>query len=218
MNYPTEFAILKHIVRLYIHRICGAENIPQDKSLIVAANHTSYMDIFIVPYLIIKYTDRMFSSLVNSRFFKNPLFRYFLHRYQAIPISVSKDTGTKSRKSSNKQAFQRANKMAEKKLNIMIFPEGNRSPTGKIQKGRTGVAKLALMLRAPVIPIGISGAYDILPKGAIIPKFKRADINIGKPMHFEKYYGKKITKKLLRTITDQIMREIARLSGQRYEA
>ena len=218
MNYPAELLILSYIIRPYIHRIYGAENIPKDKAFIAAANHASYMDIFIVPYITIRYTNRMFSGLANSRFFKNPFFRYFLRRYKTIPISISKDIGNKSQKKNNEEAFQKAIKMAKKKFNIIIFPEGSRSPTGKIQRGKTGVVKLALILQAPVLPIGISGAYDILPKEAILPRLKRADVNIGKPIYFDKYYGRKITKKLLRTMTDQIMREIARLSGQRYKA
>ena len=65
--------------------------------------------------------------------------------------------------------------------------------------------------------MGIIGTFQILPKGKKIPKMKKATLNFGKPMYFDKYYGKKITKNLLREITNKVMKEIATLSNQRYD-
>ncbi|MBI2208343.1 hypothetical protein HYU50_02505 [Candidatus Woesearchaeota archaeon] len=104
-----------------------------------------------------------------------------------------------------------------KSSRIIPKERGNHSNlTGKLQKGKTGVARLALWARVPVIPVGIKGTFEILPKGAKIPKLKRASFSFGKPMYFDKYYNKPMTKKLLRSVTDSIMREIANLSGQKY--
>ena len=100
---------------------------------------------------------------------------------------------------------------------IAIHPEGTRTLTGKLQQGKTGIARLALAAKAPVLPIGLIGTFEILPKGKHIPKFKKAAMNIGKLMAFEKYYNKKITKSLLRKITNKIMHEIAKLSNQKYD-
>ena len=100
---------------------------------------------------------------------------------------------------------------------ICVYPEGTRSLTGRLQEAKTGIARLALITKTPVIPIGLIGTFKILPKGKYIPKLKRATMNIGKPMYFSKYYNKKVTKALLRKITDEIMREIARLSKQKYK-
>ena len=74
-----------------------------------------------------------------------------------------------------------------------------------------------MLSKSPVIPIGLIGTFQILPKGNYVPKFKRATINIGKPMYFDKYYKRPITKRLLREVTTEIMKEIARLSSQKYE-
>jgi len=218
MRYKIGAPLLTQIGRPYIRSIDGAKNMPKSKPFIVAANHSSYLDIFIVGHIIMSQTHRMFSGLYNSRYNENFFLRKILERYEAIPVAVGKDIrDRKLRQKSNKLAFERALNIIKKNGNILIFPEGGRSNTGKIRRGRPGVAKLALISHAPVIPIGIRGTYKILPKGALFPKFKRAEIFIGKPMHFKKYYNKKITRKLLAEITGQVMREIARLSGQRYQ-
>ena len=77
--------------------------------------------------------------------------------------------------------------------------------------------RLALAAKVPIIPIGLIGTFEILPKGKYIPKLKRATMNIGKPLYLDKYYNKKITKGLLRGITDDIMKEIAKLCNQEYK-
>jgi 1-acyl-sn-glycerol-3-phosphate acyltransferase len=99
----------------------------------------------------------------------------------------------------------------------MIYPEGTRTLTGKLNRAKTGVARLALQAKVPVVPMGLTNTFKILPKGKWIPKFGlKSDITIGKPMYFDKYYGKDDDKKTLRKITTLIMREIARLSRQKY--
>src|SRR3989338_7631498 len=94
--------------------------------------------------------------------------------------------------------------------------KGTRTLTGKLQRGKTGVARLALAARVPVVPVGLIGTFEILPKGKYIPELKKATMNIGKPLYFDKYYSKKITKKLLREITNKIMKEVAKLCKQEY--
>jgi 1-acyl-sn-glycerol-3-phosphate acyltransferase len=121
------------------------------------------------------------------------------------------------RKGKDKKALEKALDALKKGKIVGIFPEGGRTRTGKLNKGKTGVARLALWAKVPVIPIGIKGSYKIWSAHQKIFKFKKAIyINIGKPMYFNKYYNKKFTKKLLRKITDQIMKEIARLTNQKY--
>ena len=99
---------------------------------------------------------------------------------------------------------------------IAIHPEGTRTLTGKLQKGKTGVARLALAAKVPVVPVGLVGTFEILPKGKYIPKLKRAIMDIGRPLYFDEYCNKKITKRLLREITNKIMKEIAKLCKQEY--
>jgi len=98
-----------------------------------------------------------------------------------------------------------------------VYPEGTRTLTGKLQRAKTGVARLALAAKVPVLPIGLTNTFKILPKGKWIPRFGRADVNIGKLMYFDEYYGKENNKKTLRLVTTKIMKEIAKLCGQKYE-
>ena len=98
----------------------------------------------------------------------------------------------------------------------MIFPEGTRSYDGKLKKAYTGVAKITLKSKAPVLPVGIIDSYKVLPRGKILPRFKRCEVKIGKLMNFEKYYKKKINEKILENITRDIMKQIAKLINQKY--
>ena len=98
--------------------------------------------------------------------------------------------------------------------NFFIFPEGGRSPDGKLREAKLGAAKIAILSKKKVVPVGIIGSYKILPKGARFPRAKKADMIIGKPLDFSKYKGKDY--KTLKTVTTIMMKEIAKLTGQEY--
>ena len=98
-----------------------------------------------------------------------------------------------------------------------IYPEGTRSPDGRLYKGRTGVARLALESRAPVVPCAMMRTFEFLPSGSHNPKFSvRPGVIFGQPMEFSRYYGREQDREALRAVTDEIMAEIAKLSGQEY--
>jgi len=194
-------------VRLWIRKVNGLENVPKKSTFILAANHASYMDHLIITSIIISHLDKKVHFLAKKEHFEN-FFEGAWHRYAgAIPLD---------RQSGGKKALKQAIKVLKEGKIIAIYPEGTRSLTGKLQKAKTGVARLALLSKAPALPIGLIGTFEILPKGKYIPKFKKAAMNIGKPMHFPEYYNKKINKRILREVTTKIMKEIARLSRQRY--
>ncbi len=195
------------IVKLWVKKVNGLQNIPRKGSFIIAANHTSYMDHLIIAAYVISHLNKRIHFLAKKEHFDNPL-KAAWHTYSgAIPID---------RQSGDKKALRWAIKALKENRIIAIHPEGTRSLTGKLQKAKTGVARLALLSKAPVLPIGLIGTFEILPKGKYIPKAKKAIMNIGKPMYFNQYYNKKINKKLLREVTTKIMKEIARLSKQKY--
>ncbi|MCH8329185.1 MAG: 1-acyl-sn-glycerol-3-phosphate acyltransferase, partial [Nanoarchaeota archaeon] len=185
----------------------GLKNVPKKGAFIVAANHASYMDHLIIVCTLVSYLNRKVHFLSKKEHFSNPL-KAMWHKWAgAIPLD---------RQAGGKEALEWAiNALKHGKI-IAIHPEGTRSLIGKLQKGKTGVARLALAAKVPVVPIGLIGTFDILPKGKYIPKLKRATMNIGKPMYFNKYYNKKITKTLLRKVTNDIMKEIAKLCKQEY--
>ena len=217
MVYPFTKIFSGLIIKSFTRKVIGKNNLPKTP-FIAAANHASFADDFLLNYHILFSTKRKFRIFVNSRFYKSKLIKIYLDHYNCIPVDVSKDVKDKEkRKETNEEAFKLAIEALKKGYNFHIFPEGGRSDNGKLKKAKTGVARVALEAKVPVVPVGLIGTYDILPKGAKFPRFKKADIIIGKPLNFEKFYGKSKDYKTLETVTTIIMKEIAKLIRQKYE-
>ena len=208
MAYPIARRIIPPIVKkLWVNKVNGFENLPKENQFIIAANHASYMDHFVMS-LLVQHLNRKIHVLAKKEHFNN-IFKKAWHTYiGAIPID---------REKGDEEALRWAVEALNEGKLVGIHPEGTRSLTGRLQKGKTGVARLALISKAPVVPIGLIGTFEILPKGKYIPRFKRATMNIGKPMYFPEYYNKRISKKMLRDITNKIMKEIAKLCRQKYD-
>ena len=207
MAYPIMRRILPRIIKLWVKESNGIGNIPKKGNFIIAASHASYADHLIIGAYFLPHLNRKIHFLAKKEHFDN-FFKRAWHNYiGAIPVD---------RESGGKEALRSAIEALKNGKIIAIHPEGTRSLTGKLQKAKTGVARLAIKARVPVIPVGLIGTFKILPKGKYIPKAKRAIINIGKPMHFPEYYNKKINKRILREVTTRIMKEIAKLAKQKY--
>lgn len=207
MVYPIIKRTIFPLIRRYIKKVNDLKNLPEKTGFIVASNHASYMDHLIISEIVVSKYNQKLHFLAKKEHFKSLPGR-LLHNYAgAIPID---------RESGGKKALKTAVKYLKKGRIIGIYPEGTRTLTGKLQKAKTGVARLALDANVPVLPIGLIGTFKILPKGKIIPNKKKAIINIGKLIYFDKYYGKENNKKILRLVTDNIMKKIAELSNQKY--
>jgi 1-acyl-sn-glycerol-3-phosphate acyltransferase len=208
MVYSIGKRLICPVFNLYLKEVKGLENVPKDRNFIVAANHESYLDHPFIICTLVNYLNKKVHFLSKKEHFSNPI-KSIWHSYAgAIPLD---------RQTGGKEALKWAVKALKEGKIIAIHPEGTRTLTGRMLRGKTGIARLVLEAHVPVLPVGIIGAFEVLPKGKYIPSFKRAVLNIGKPMFFDKYYNKKITKELLREITDKIMKEIAKLSKQKYE-
>src|SRR3989338_2204611 len=211
MAYSISKILLVPIFKLWIRDVDGLENIPIDSPFILAPNHSSYMEHMLISSIIVPKLGKKLYFIAKKEHFEGisqKLWHRIWTRYVGyIPIDRSK-------------VGEKALKKAVSYLNrggvIVVYPEGTRTLTGKIQKGKTGVARLALWAKVPVVPLGIRGTFEILPKGKMIPKLGKAAFKFGNPMYFDKYYDRPITKSVLRTITNSIMREIAKLSWQKY--
>ena len=214
MIYSISKLIIPPVYRLWIRKIEGIENIPKDKVFIVAGNHASYFDVLLLPSIILPKISIKMHALVNSYYWNNKITEFFLTKWECIPVYVE---NKKNPRQKNKEALQKAIKYLKNGEIMMIFPEGKRSPDGKLQKAYNGIARLALKARVPVLPCGIIGSSKVMPKGAAFPRFARCDVKIGKPMHFEKYYKKNQNKKIFEEITRSIMKEIAKLINQEYD-
>lgn len=195
------------LIKLYVSKVNGLENLPKNNAFIAAANHASYMDHLIIASFLITHLDKKIHFLAKKEHFDN-IFKKAWHTYAgAIPLD---------REKGGKKALIWAVNALKKGKIIAIHPEGTRSLTGQLQHAKTGVARLALMTKVPVIPIGLIGTFEMLPKGKYMPRFRRAMMSIGKPMYFPEYHNKKINKRILRDVTTRIMKEIARLCNQKY--
>lgn len=188
---------------LWIKKIIGKDNIPKDqKGFIVAANHASYLDHFILGGTIALNTDRMVYFLAKKEHF-DTFFQRQWHKFlKAIPID---------RQAGGEEGLKHAIKALKEGKIIAIYPEGTRTLTGKLNQPKTGITRLALAAQVPVLPVGIQDTFSILPKGRWFPKFKKTNVKIGKLMYFDKYHNRDIDYKTLKLLSEQIMKNIERL-------
>jgi 1-acyl-sn-glycerol-3-phosphate acyltransferase len=197
---------------LFIKEIKGLENIPQ-RNFILVSNHQSYIDVLIDGCIC---TPRRFHFIGQTDGWKglsNYLIKGFYFLAGVIPIDRKKEE-------SRKKAFQEAIRILEKRDILIIYPEGTRSTTGKIQEGKLGMAKIFLKTGVPILPVGIKGTFELLPpKGKL--KIKRiVEVNIGKLLFFDKELkeSEKLDEnsmeylQIAQQITDNIMKNIADLA------
>jgi len=199
--------------KLLLKTVNGLENLPRKEGYIVAANHVSYLDIWVM-YTAFIDKARMYirfiarKSLLKDAYFRVCTFLFENEQSKVIELDAKKP----------EEVFKEATNALKKGSIVGIYPEGTRSLTGKLQKGKTGMVRLALSAKVPIVPLGIKGTFELMPIGKSIPRIKKiVTIKIGKPMHFDNYYNKKLTKKLLRKLADKVMIEIAKLSNQKYK-
>ena len=198
--------------KLFLKKISGVDNLPDKGGYIIAANHVSYLDIWVMYFTFLNKAKKYMHFIAKKSLLKDVYFRlmiFFLENKDNKVIILDYENA--------KVAFDEAKRILEDRGVVSIYPEGTRSLTGKIQKGKTGVVRLALDTHVPVLPMGIIGTFELMPRGKLLPKIKKnVTLNIGKPIYFDKYYKRKVTKRLLRFLTDKVMKEIAELSNQKY--
>lgn len=190
--------------------IRGEENVPEQGGAIMASNHLAVIDSFFLPLMI----RRELAFMGKSEYFtgkglKGKLTAAFFRGVGTIPVDRS---GGKASEAALRTGLNRLN---EGKL-FGIYPEGTRSPDGRLYRGKTGVARLALVSGAPVIPVAMIGTNIAQPIGKAIPRIHRIGVVVGEPLDFSRYAGMENDRFVLRSITDEIMYEIMRLSGQEY--
>ncbi|MEY2847458.1 MAG: hypothetical protein RI885_123 [Actinomycetota bacterium] len=190
--------------------ITGHENIPKTGAVILASNHLSFIDSVFLPLLI----DRQISFLAKSDYYtgtglKGWFTRTFLKSAGMLPIDRS---GGKASEAS----LQTGLGVLAKGEMLGIYPEGTRSPDGKLYRGRTGVARMILEGDVPVVPVAMIDTEKVMPIGRRLPKVRRIGMIVGEPLDFSRFHGMEGDRFILRSITDEIMYELNRLSGQEY--
>ncbi len=188
----------------------GTENVPDQGAAIIASNHLSFADWLFTPLAV----DRRITFVAKSDYFTGAGIRGWAQkRFFAgtgqVPIDRSGGRASEGALRAGLKVLQRGELFG-------IYPEGTRSHDGRLYKGRTGVARLALLSGAPVVPSAIIGTDIIAPPGKIITKIVSPTVKFGEPLDFSRYEGMSEDRFILRSITDEIMYAIMELSGQEY--
>lgn len=195
---------------LFRPRVVGGENVPSYGPLIVASNHLSFIDSFIIPLAVprpVTYIAK--ADYFEGRGIKKRFVRWFLTNLGHVPVRRGARRAAMGALEQGAEVLQNAGAFA-------IYPEGSRSPDGRIYRGRTGVAWLALASGAPVVPVAIGDTDRILPLGARVPRLHvRPTIRIGEPMDFSRYRDLP-PGRARRVITDEVMDAICKLSDREW--
>ena len=189
------YTLIQYVFRIVFHtvfrvRIFGREHIPQEGAVILAANHASNLD----PPLMASLIQRPVSYMAKSELFENPVFGGIIRRCHAFPVR---------RGASDRGAIKAAINILKEGRVFGMFPEGKRSKTGALQKAEGGVALIAAMTGAPVVPVAILNTHRVFANGGILPALR---IMYGNPIYFQ---GDRKDKEDLELFSDEIMRQIA---------
>jgi 1-acyl-sn-glycerol-3-phosphate acyltransferase len=188
----------------------GAENVPAEGPAILASNHLSYADWLFMPLTLARrVTFVAKAEYFNGRGIKGWLQKSFFSGSGQVPIDRSSGSAAEGALVSAKRTLSKGELFG-------IYPEGTRSHDGKLYRGKTGVARLALETGVPVIPVAVIGTDVVAPPGKKFGSFTRPVVRFGKPLDFSRYEGLENDRYILRSITDEIMYEIMRLSDQEY--
>ena len=211
MQYQVSRAFAGPVLRLlWRPEVIGTEHIPASGGAILASNHLSIVDSVFLPLMV----DRPVTFAAKSEYFTGTR---LIDRAAGAYLRATKQLSV------NRSEARAGQDMLEAALRLLkggdlfgIYPEGTRSPDGRLYRGRVGIGWLALNSGLPVLPVAMSGTDRVLPPGRKIPRVTKIGITIGKPMTFEQYQDLPSPARQRRAITDEVMRSIQALSGQEY--
>src|SRR5690349_4735260 len=199
--------ILKLLFRPWVK---GLDNVPDNGAAILASNHLSFSDSIFMPLMV----RRPVVFLAKSEYFtgtgiKGRLTALFFRLTNQLPMDRSGGAASAASLSAGMDVLTSGGLLG-------IYPEGTRSPDAKLYRGKVGVARLALQAGVPVIPVAMIGTDKVQPIGKRLPNIRRIGMIFGEPLDFSRYYGMEDDRLIQRSVTDEIMYELMRLSGQEY--
>ncbi|MDU0365680.1 lysophospholipid acyltransferase family protein [Microbacterium sp. NPDC089180] len=208
MKYVVIGPVIKAVFRPWM---VGRRNIPAEGAAILASNHLSFSDSIFLPLMI----DRRMAFLAKSDYFtgkglKGWATRMFFQATGQLPIDRSGGKASEASLNTGLGVLGRGELLG-------IYPEGTRSPDGTLYRGRTGIARMALEARVPVVPVVMVDTGAVMPIGQRLPRVGRVGIVIGEPLDFSRFEGMEGDRYVLRSVTDEIMVALQRLGEQRYE-
>jgi 1-acyl-sn-glycerol-3-phosphate acyltransferase len=204
-------AILQPILRpLFRPWVEGLHHIPETGAAILASNHLSFLDSIFLPLVV----PRRITFLAKADYFtergmKGFFKKLFFSGVGQVPIDRSGGAASEA-------ALRTGVRILHEGKLLGIYPEGTRSPDGRLYRGKIGVARMALEADVPVIPVAMIGTFEVQPPGQVRPNIRRVGIRIGKPLDFRRYEGLEDDRFVLRSMTDEILYELMMLSGQEY--
>jgi 1-acyl-sn-glycerol-3-phosphate acyltransferase len=207
LKYLAVGPLLRLVFRPWVE---GEDNVPSEGPAILASNHLSFSDSFFMPLVI----ERRVTFLAKSDYFhgsgvKGRLTAGFFKGVGQLPVDRSGGRASEAALSTGLKV------LGEGRL-LGIYPEGTRSPDGRLYRGKTGVARMAVEGKVPVIPVAMIGTDKVQPIGKRLPRIGRVGVRFGKPLDFSRYEGMEGDRFILRSITDQIMYELMEIGGQEY--
>jgi 1-acyl-sn-glycerol-3-phosphate acyltransferase len=207
MGYWLTKLFLTPYLRLCFRlRVEGLEHVPASGPAILASNHLSFCDSLFLPLVL----RRRLTYVAKAEYFEDPRTAWFFRGCGQIPIR--RGSGAEWRR-----ALESAIEVLDRGQLFGIYPEGTRSADGRLHRGHSGVGMIVLRTGAPVIPVGLIGTREAQPIGARFPRpFHRITVRIGPPLDFSSYREGAGERRAMRAITDTVMAEIQRLSGQEY--
>ncbi|HET8879803.1 MAG TPA: lysophospholipid acyltransferase family protein [Arthrobacter sp.] len=199
--------VLKTLFRPWVK---GLDHVPADGAAILASNHLSFSDSIFMPLMV----PRPVVFLAKSEYFtgkgiKGKLTAAFFRLTNQLPMDRSGGAASVLSLNAGMDVLKNGSLLG-------IYPEGTRSPDSRLYRGKVGVARLALQARVPVIPVAMIGTDKVQPIGKRMPNIRRIGMIFGEPMDFSRYYGMEDDRLIQRSVTDEIMYELMRLSGQEY--
>jgi len=211
VQYRLSRAVAGPFLRLlWRPEIVGSEHIPATGGAILASNHLSLVDSIFLPLMV----QRPVTFAAKSEYFTGTK---LTERVTGFYLRATKQLSV------DRAGARAGQDMLEAALALLrrgglfgIYPEGTRSPDGRLYRGRTGVGWLALKSGLPVLPVAMSGTDQVLPPGHKVPRFTKIKITVGEPLSFGAHEDQPVLARQRRVITDEVMRAIQALSGQEY--
>ena len=204
--YPIAKAVLTPVFKgLWRIKAVGVDHLPA-AGAIFCPNHTSVIDSFFLPLVL----PRRITFVGKAEYMDSWKTKHLFPAIGMIPID-------RSGGNASERALNTAARVLESGEYFGIYPEGTRARDGRLHRGHTGPARLALRTGSPIVPVGIVGTREIQPPDARLPKpFKRAEVRFGRPIDVGRYAGRADDRMVLRQIIDEVMFEIRALTGQEY--
>lgn len=211
LYWVLKWGLFRPVIRvLFRPWIVGTEHIPATGPAILVANHVSAGDTYLLPALIRRrLTFPAKAEAFAGTGLRGAVLKWFLVGVGMLPMDRSGGRASATSMTSVLDVLERGDLLG-------IFPEGTRSPDGRMYKGKTGVARLVLQARVPVIPVGMIDTRFVPMPVLRIPLMRRPGLRIGPPLDFDRYAGAGNDRDVLRWVTDEIMAAVQQLSGQPY--